>query len=1189
MPEKKWTKEQRDAIDARSGTLLVSAAAGSGKTAVLVERVIGLITAPRPVDADRLLVVTFTNAAAAEMKERVLTRLDSLIASDPFNENLQRQQILMQNANISTIHAFCLNLIRDNFESLGIPPDFRVADENEVKVLRAEVLRELLEEKYSGELGEDGGDFLTLADMLGAGRDDSTLEETILRLHDFLVSLPDPEGWCDGKLKMYSGFVSPGESVWGRTALEYARMNIGQMLRAEKNALEVIKGYEKLYSSYAPAFDCDISQLAAAAEYAEKADWDGLFAALHGFDYQKLGSPRKFEPAEVKDWAKSVRDGVKDGVAKLTKGVICRDSEGFAADCKIIYPLAASLFDAAKELDKRFFEKKLERGVLDFSDLERLALRLLTEKKDGALVSSRAAETVSAGFDEVLVDEYQDTNPTQDEIFRAVSAGGEKLFMVGDVKQSIYRFRRATPELFIEKISRFSPYDGVSKNSKIILGRNFRSRAGVTDAVNFVFRLLMTKEFGEMDYGRDEELIPAAEYPPHEDADFELHIVDSSGKDDGDTKEEAEARHIAELIKKAVGVKRPIYDGGESRPARFGDFIVLLRSTSARAEKYKRALTQAGVPVYADVPGGYLDTYEVAMMMSLLRIIDNPMQDVPLLSVMLSPVFGFTPDDLAKIRINNRKGSLYLALCSYASANSGAFGDFLALISRLRSYAAVLPADRLILRIFEETGFLNVCEAMPGGETRRANLRLLLSYARGYEAAGYKGLSGFLRFIDRVSEESSDLAPASNVSESADVVRIMSIHKSKGLEAPVCIIAGCGGRFNREDLQRPAMFHPVYGFGSIIRDPSRGCRFTTVPREVVRLGTERSALSEELRVLYVAMTRAKEKLICVMTLPSPQAAVKKAAACISDKGTLDPLALSQAQGFYEWLLACALLHPDCGGLRNMANTQLEPLKCTGRWKLEMARAGGDEARGEDTARAEPEGEANELDAEIERRIGYEYPYAALSHIPTKAAVSDIAEKDTVNEYNFTQTKPGFLEEDAALTAAEKGTALHLFMQHSRLAAGMTQVDVSAERDRLVAQGFLTAAQGDAVDAGKVLKYLGSDIFARVSSARSVWREMRFNISADAGELAGLNGAGINASALPCGAQVIIQGIADVVFEDSAGLCVLDYKTDRADGSALAARYGKQLALYASAVSQVLGRPVTGRYIYGFSSGETVKV
>ncbi|HEX3027612.1 MAG TPA: helicase-exonuclease AddAB subunit AddA, partial [Clostridia bacterium] len=940
MAERVWTKDQNDAITA-PGTLLVSAAAGSGKTAVLVERVIQKITdSENPCDADRLLVVTFTNAAASEMRERLSQRLEQMIAENPEDLNLQRQQILLQNSHISTVHAFCLDLIRENFEKLDLSPDFRIADDSEMKVLLQDTLDQLLEENYADAVRDSSVDnidekpFIILSEMLGTGRDDTQLADAVIRLHRFVRSLPDPQGWLSEKLEMYRPGRKITETEWGKPALDYLSSAIGNDIALTEQALSEIHRDERLIKAYGPAFESDLSGLRSILRLTESGDWDGVCRAAGEFGFQKLGPLRKFEDERLKSRVTGLRDAVKKSLVSLKKGILCCDEQEFQSDINQLYPVVRCLFEIVGHLDQRLFEEKIGRNILDFSDLEQLTLRLLVEKKAGGFVPTSIAERVSRRFEEVMIDEYQDTNLAQDTIFRSVSRGETNLFMVGDVKQSIYRFRQAMPEIFIEKKERFAPYgEGVSP-ARIILGKNFRSRSGVTDAVNFIFHLLMTKQMGEISYGREEELIPGADYPVRQEPDFEIRVVDASGYEGEDDRDTLEAQAVASMIRKMVDSGFTVSARGGTRPAEYRDFCVLMRSTSGRAEKYLNALAGAGIPAYSDLSNGYLGSYEVSVILSLMRILDNPLQDVPLLSVMFSPAFGFEPDDLAKIKLENRKKSLYLALTRYASVHGGKYQDFLSMIGKLRSLAAVLPTDRLLLRIYSMTGFPNICGAMTNGEKRRANLRLLLDYARNYEAAGYRGLSGFIRFIDRLGEQNGDLAPASTVTESANVVRVMSIHKSKGLEFPVCVLAGCARQFNREDLNKAALFHPVYGFGSMVRDAKLNCRYTTLPREIVRLETGRSALSEELRTLYVALTRAKEKLIAVLTPANPEGTLKKAAALIAPNGKdgalISPYTAGRAQSYAEWLLACALLHPSGSSLRERAGISSYPTAPAGR-------------------------------------------------------------------------------------------------------------------------------------------------------------------------------------------------------------------------------------------------------------------
>lgn len=1220
MAERKWTAEQKNAIDAE-GTLLVSAAAGSGKTAVLVERVIRKITdRNRPCDADRLLVVTYTNAAAAEMRERVANRLAELISQNPEDLYLQRQQILLQNAHISTIHSFCLDLIRENFEKLDIPADFRIADENEVNILRREVLEGLLEERYAADIRQstldnlDDKPFIMLTEMLGSGRDDAALVDTILRLYTFMCSLPDPKSWLDEKLSMVDTDIPVSESVWGAAAAGHVARVLRSCIITTEQSIAAAESDERMLKAYGDALQDDLASLkkALAATALPNLDWDVLRVAC-SFGFTKLGALRKFEDEALKERVSSARKSVKEALNDLLKGVLCCSSAEYEADIRVLRPVAACLFDTVWQLNERFFAEKLKRGILDFSDLEQLALKLLVMKTDQGFLPTLTAKRVAERYDEVLVDEYQDTNSAQDTIFKAISKEESNLFMVGDVKQSIYRFRQAMPEIFIAKKENFAPFGFGESPAKIILGRNFRSRSGVTSAVNFVFNLLMSKGLGEIDYGEEDELIPAAEYPERlnsvgkAEPDFELQIIDGAEYEGEEERTVLEARHIAGLIKGMIEGGVTVSDGGAQRRVTYRDFCILMRSVGSKAEKYMREFAANDIPVYADIAGGYLGSYEVAVILSLLRVVDNPLQDVPLLSVMFSPVFGFTADDLAKIRVENRKKSLYLALRSYAQTHTeeSRFTQFLELLKKLRSLAAVLPADKLILRIYQNTSFDDICSAMPGGEKRRANLRLLLDYARNYESAGYKGLSGFIRLIDRLSEQSGDLAPAAGMAETADVVRIMTIHKSKGLEYPVCILADCAKPFNTEDIRKQAIFHPDFGFGSIIRNPKLNCYYTTLPKEVVKLKTLNATLSEELRVLYVAMTRAKERLIAVMSLPNLQTSLKKAASMLlqgrpaEGGGKLLDYSASQANSYADWLLCAALSHPTCGRLRSLASLYDEAVtEEENPWGLVITRA-------EEIADFQPRNEKDHMGSEpnskmseevtmlknlISERLRYRYPYQAMTAIPSKVAVSEFAEK-TSDNFSAVEVRPAFLSNRKMLTGAQAGTALHAFMQYARLDLIETPEEAAREVERLVGEGYLLPEQGEAVEIGKVMTYLHSGLYRRVKNAQRCYKEFKFNLDVPAHELYN------DLQAQPHGGataeSVMMQGMADVVFEEDDKIYILDYKTDHVSretgADQLREHYAQQLHIYAEAVERILGKPVAGRYIYSLTLGEVIPV
>lgn len=1177
-----WTPEQRDAIDARGGTLLVSAAAGSGKTAVLVERVIGMITDNvHPCDADRLLVVTFTNAAAAEMRERISQRLADMIEQDPFDANLQRQQMLLQNAHISTIHSFCLDLLREHFEKLDIPPDFRIADQNEVEILRDDVLSELLEHRYARDT-DDNGAFLELSRILSSGRDDKLLAETILRLYEFTRSLDDADGWLDNMAAMYETDKPLKDTLWGKIAMDYASQAIQSAIDQHTRTIEKINENAQLQKAYGHAFESDLEGLRKAEQTAQNGDWNELCAAVSAFKFEKLGALRKFDDDALKEEVKAERDDIKKTLSALRDGILCCTDDEFQSDIEKLRPVVACLCDTVRELDRCFFAQKISRGMLDFSDLEQLTLKLLVEKDGDKVRFTKTASEISLRFEEILVDEYQDTNPAQDMIFRAVSRDGKNLFMVGDVKQSIYSFRQARPEIFMERAKRCSPYGNGNFPAKIILGRNFRSRSGVTGAVNFVFSRLMSEKLGGVDYGDAERLIPGAAYFEREGADFALNIIDTDGYDGDEENVELEARHIAREIKRLVSQGFKVQDENGARNATYRDFCILLRSMTGRAEKYSRALEDEGIPVFADIDNGYLGAYEVMVMVSFLRILDNPLQDIPLASMLLSPVFGFTPDDVAQIRLKNKTKNLYLAMLELSQSGDTRFDDFLRLIDKLRTLSAVLPADRLILRIYDETGLLNIFEAMPNGEMRSANLRLLLDYARSYESAGWRGLAGFIRFIDRVDRQRSDLTPANNISENADVVRIMSIHKSKGLEFPVCFIADLSKRFNKEDTQGPVLFHPECGFGSIIRDDNLHCRFTTLPREAVKLETQKSMLSEEMRVLYVAMTRAKEKLYAVMTLKNKESSLRRAAVIAQSCGEngqngqkISPYLAMTAQNSAELLLAAALSHPSCALLRKEAGFAFTAA-ADDKWEIETISASEllpneqEDVSNEDSQQDTEK--IAQIKAQIEKKITYDYPHKILSKLPSKVSVSELTHAEAP-AFNAEHIRPSFLDGER-LTPAEAGTALHAFMQYCSFDAISSKESAAAEAERLVSQGFLLPEQGAAIDVDKVVTFAASPLFSRLKEAKKLWREFRFNIEVPACE--------IYPDAQDTDTKILMQGMADLVFEEDGKAILLDYKTDRvANAGILIENYRTQLDCYTRAVSEILGIPVKERYIYSF--------
>jgi len=745
-PAVKFTPEQQNAIYARGGTVLVSAAAGSGKTAVLVERVIQRILDPvDPVDADRLLVATFSNAAAQEMKTRISARLETLSRENPEDLRLARQMILVEQASISTIHSFCLDLIRQNFQKLDLQPDFRIADERETALMRQGAAEEVVEEAYRREEQP----FLDLVELLSGGRNDKNLFDTIRRLYDFLRSHAFYHQWMERQLAQYDPEIPASQSQWAQILFEDAYRNVSYALSQLEEAIELAQADEVMWKGYGDALTEDELFLRGLQNCCISPDWDKMYDALWNYKFPSLKALRKYEDTERKERVSKLRDTVKDVVKEL-KERFCTDSVGFREDITDLRPKIACLFDLVTAYDEAYARRKKERRTVDFSDLEHFALALLYDTlPGGGHRPSKLAKELSEQFEELLVDEYQDTNEAQDAIFSAISRNESNRFMVGDVKQSIYGFRQAMPELFLKKSGEYAVYDGETYPAKIILGRNFRSRSTVTDGINAIFEQLMHEETCKIEYNQEQALVAGATYPELPGVLPELALLDMS-EVEGD-KDEAEAAYVAERIAKMLRSRELVTDHGELRPVRPGDICILLRSPKSRAEKYLQALEKEGIQGWSDSESGFLSSREISAALSVLRAADNPLLDLPMTAALLSPFCGFTADELTELRTAAPNKPLYLAMNERASVGEGTEKEqyALELIGRLRREASALPACDVLQLLYDLTDYPAMVCVMRDGETRYANLMLLLEYAQQYEKAGYRGLGGFLRFLQQ--------------------------------------------------------------------------------------------------------------------------------------------------------------------------------------------------------------------------------------------------------------------------------------------------------------------------------------------------------------------------------------------------------------------------------------------------------
>ncbi|MBQ8550446.1 MAG: UvrD-helicase domain-containing protein [Clostridia bacterium] len=1050
----KPTKQQQSAIDTR-GSVLITAAAGSGKTAVLVERVVKMLCREKnPVSVDRLLIVTFTNAAAAEMRLRIEKRLHEEAAKNPADRTLRRQLLLLPSAKICTIDTFCINLVRENFEHFGISPDFKIITDTELYPLYETAVNEILDEYYETEHER----ILQLLEVFGCGGDDRRLIDAVLKIFGYAVSMPFPEHWFSGCKRMYEQCEQTAESLWRQKLIE-------------------------------------------------------------------LSSEELF------------------------------DSEEDAAALKMLAPCVITLIEIVEKFYSRLLSLMCEKNTLTFYNTEQMALSLLSTP-DGS--PTEQAITLSEEFDEILVDEYQDVNDLQDTLFYVLSSFGKKLFAVGDVKQSIYGFRGANPENFMRKKDDYVPLDSnEDKGKKIVLSSNFRSRAGVCEYINYLFSLTMSRRFGGVDYNDDERLIPAASFPQNDGADVSIELLNTGDGDDADAV--AEAKHIAAYIQKTMSEAPFLREGEGLRAARYGDFAILMRSPSSHAEVYINEMRRAGIPVRYQT-GSFLTSHEVQTALSLLRVLNNPTHDVPLMSLMLSPIFGFTPDEAAKIRLARRKGSLYTAVLAAEEQGDERAKNFLDTIREWRRLAVTLPVDRLLSTLYDRTGILDIVLSMEDGDRRNGNLLLLLQCAREFSENGGT-LAGFPSYVEKTGEGQKP-----PVSVGGDAVNIMSFHGSKGLQFPVCIIAGCFHRFNKTDSTSSLVMDRHLGVAFKGLNAAENKRYNTVAREAIARAVAERNLSEELRVLYVALTRAEERLVVLLTAKDHKKKANTILKALKEKGAGE--VISSAGSYYDWFMYSLLCGSGFSELRRALDIEVpDELITPG---APAAVFLGNPSSADETEESGSDETADDC-RDILSRLEFTYPFADCVAAKAKISVSDIVSEKKDPSFEFT-ARPAFLS-SKGLTPAQRGTATHKFMQFADYDAAAE--DLNTELLRLKDMRFLTPEEADAVNLKELEKFFRSDLFSRMQGA-VLHREMRF------------------ISEIPVGADeydaTVLQGVIDCVIDEGDSVTVVDFKTDRvSDENELKDRYAKQLDIYADSCLKLFGRPVKEKLIYSFALGKVITV
>ncbi len=1148
------TPAQEQAITKRGKAILVSAAAGSGKTRVLTERLAHWVTDPEnPQDIDRFLVITYTRAAAAELRGRILRSLGELAAAHPGDPRLRRQSTLCCRAHIETIHSFCAGLLRENCHALGLAPDFQVAEETRVAAIRERVLDTCLEDIYP-QLEQQPA-LQALVDTVGAGRDDKRLRRLLLQLHTQMQSHPDPLAWAETqKSALYAeNAADAGQTVWGQELLENAALLTKHWAAAMDRALEWLHTGE--VTAYLDSYTQTADAVHALHRLAQQRRWDDLVQALP-VPFPRTKSIRGEKPPEAL-FAAEIRDACKKAMEKLHKQFSDRSAE-LLEELRGTAPAMEALLSLVQELDVRFRREKRRLNLVDFSDLEHLALQLLWDGQKQC--PTPAAEALSRRFTEILVDEYQDVNAVQDLLFRCLSRRGENLFLVGDVKQSIYRFRLADPGIFLDKYARAAAVDDPDADLwRIDLQQNFRSRGCVLDGCNFVFRTLMSPRLGELEYDAaaalcmgNEDAYPNPEaetpvslrvLPPPENTDSDQH-PDNAGR---------EAAYVAGEIEALVRSGMSVTVDGVTRPVEYGDIAILLRSANSVGPRYRRALMERGIPAAAAQGEGFFSSLEISVLLSLLAVIDNPHQDVPLIGVLRSPFLGFTPDMLAAIRAEDRDCDFYTALCLHEVAEPRC-GQFLAFLRDIRALAPDLEPEILLETIYRRLDFPAVCAALPDGAARQENLHTLLSLAVQFSASGLQGLHAFVAWLRRRMERGDDPTAGSGQG-----VQIMSIHRSKGLEFPVVFLADTARRFNLSDLQAAVLMHPQLGLGPKCVDPALRLEYPSLARRAIVARMRRETLSEELRVLYVAMTRARERLIVTACTKLPER-----------RGTHPPDAeeLLADNSMAAWLLRCCAL-PD-SPLHFAVAADAAPL------------AGEPDKQPE--ARTEPAMPPSEPST---APLEWRYPHGAAVALPSKltatelkAAQEAMADADgaplLLSPGRRSFRKPDLRGQRRALSPTERGIAAHLALQYLDFSQTDSLSAIAGELARLQAMGLLTPQQAEAVRPEALLGFFTSPLGKRIRSAEQLWRETRFSLLCDAGRW----------YPEAAGEEVLLQGVVDCCILERGKLTIIDYKTDRVTGESWqerAAHYRVQLETYAFAMERLLGLPV-GECILHFLQG-----
>lgn len=1197
-----FTKEQQQVIDLRNRNILVSAAAGSGKTAVLVERIITRLTKDQPpIDVDQLLVVTYTEAAAAEMKERIRNAIEKALEENPEDVHLQRQATLVHHAQVTTIHSFCLSVIRDYFHTIDLDPGFRIGEEGELKLLKRDVLEEVLEKWYS----EGSAEFIQFVESYATGKDDRRLEDVVLQLYEYSRSYPNPVRWLQSNIEQYQ--VASAKELEEAPFMGILLKNVKHILQDVEKRLTfatVLCNYEDGPAAYLKAIQSDleiVEELLAADTYRAMGN------VITKIKWERLGSNRSKQVSQVYTaQVKAIRDECKKMVEEIQKEYFYDTIENLQAGMLGAKSNMKVLVDIVIDFSEAFTLKKQSKNMIDFNDMEHYAMQILTKEEDGELVPSAVAEEYQEKYREIMIDEYQDSNYIQEAILTSVSTvskGIYNVFMVGDVKQSIYRFRLSRPELFMEKYHTYSLDDG--EKQRIDLHKNFRSRREVLDSTNFVFEQIMAREFGGIEYDDQAALYVGAAYEDKDGNETEICLIDIDDLNAEENKREIEARMVARRIKELVEYHLVLdKKNGEYRKATYGDIVILTRSLKGWTDVFLRILSQEGIPAYSVSKEGYFETREIQLLLNYLRILDNPHQDIPFAAVLVSQFAGITSEELALIQSEADGKNLYEKVRVYLTA-----GKEMQLVQKLSAFLKEYEGFRkmvpytaihvLLWKIVDDTGYGNYVAALPGGEQRTANVDMLIEKAIRFESTSYKGLFHFVRYIEQLYKYEVDYGEANIVDEASDVVRLMSIHKSKGLEFPIVFVAGMDKGFNFSDARSNIVIHPELGVGLDYVDVEKRVKYPSLLKKMIQQEVQKESVAEELRVLYVAMTRAKEKLILTGTVSDLE---KKISGCMElryrDEIKLPYIRLTKAKKYFDWIIPALYRNKAFDALSDQFEiaesnlnklyqadvpVQMKYIKVENIVLKEIE----EEYRGMLSKQILTDWDKNSvydlgLKQQIEAQFSYVYPFAVDPKTKQKVSVSELKkrvylEEDEIEEEEVVPLLPAFLQEEEVLSGASIGTAYHRVLELLDFSKEYDEVALRAAMDQMQKENKLSAEMASCVRSKDIMGFLNSPIGRRVQKASEngfFHAEQPFVLAKERED----------------GDALLIQGIIDVYFEEDGELVVLDYKTDRVRrAEELKERYQLQLQYYAQALEQVTGKRVKQCVIYSFTLQKEIEV